>query len=104
MNILEDSSGIVTSNYILIETFALLQNRLGLGAVRGFQEDVVPILQVEFVSPEIHQAGMAALLSAGGRGFSLVDCVSFALMRDLGIRMVFTFDPHFKEQGFRPLP
>jgi predicted nucleic acid-binding protein len=73
IKILEDESKIVTSNYIFLETFALLQSRLGLGAVRGFQEDVVPILQVEFVTPDIHRAGMAALLSAGRRGLSLVD-------------------------------
>ncbi len=30
---------LVTSNYILVESFALLQNRLGIGAVRGLQED-----------------------------------------------------------------
>jgi len=31
---------------------------------------------------------------------SLVDCVSFNLMRRLGVKKVFAFDPHFKEQGF----
>jgi uncharacterized protein len=104
MNILGDSSRVVTSNYIFLETFALLQSRLGLEAVRGFQEDVVPIVQVEFVTPEIHRAGLAALLSAGRRGLSLVDCVSFELMRDLGIKMAFTFDSHFKEHGFTAVP
>ena len=104
MKILEDDSTVVTSNYIFLETFALLQSRLGLEAVRGFQEDVVPILQVEFVTPDIHRAGMAALLSAGRRGLSLVDCVSFELMRNLGIKIAFTFDAHFKEQGFNAIP
>ncbi len=102
--ILEDDSTIVTSNYVFLETFALLQSRLGLGAVRGFQEDVVSILQVEFVTADIHRAGMAALLSAGRRGLSLVDCVSFELMRNLGIKIAFTFDAHFKEQGFDTIP
>ena len=104
MKILEDDSTVVTSNYIFLETFALLQSRLGLEAVRGFQEDVVPILQVEFVTPDIHRAGMAALLSPGRRGLSLVDCVSFELMRNLGIKIAFTFDAHFKEQGFNIIP
>jgi predicted nucleic acid-binding protein len=69
-------------------------------AVRRFQEDLVPILQVEFITPDIHRAGMAALLLAGRRGLSLVDCVSFELMRELGIKIALTFDSHFKEQGF----
>jgi len=102
--ILGESPTLVTSNYVLVETFALLQSRLGLEAVRGFQEDVVQIIHVEFVSPEMHRAGTAALLSAGRRGLSLVDCVSFEVMRDSGMRIVFTFDPHFKEQGFGVIP
>jgi len=102
--ILENDSTLVTSNYILVETLSLLQSRLGLEAVRGFQEDVVPILKVEFVTPEMHRAGASALLSAGRRGLSLVDCVSFEVMRDWGIKTAFTFDSHFKEQGFEVIP
>jgi predicted nucleic acid-binding protein len=95
---------LVTSNYVLVETFALLQSRLGFSAARGFQEDVVPILQVEFVTFEIHRLGVAALLSASRRELSLVDCVSFEVMRDLGIKTAFTFDAHFREQGFSKTP
>jgi predicted nucleic acid-binding protein len=91
---------LVTSNYILVETFALMQNRLGLAAVRGFQEDILPLITLEFVSPEMHRSGIAALLSAARRSLSLVDCVSFELMRSSGIKSVFAFDNHFKEQGF----
>ena len=91
---------LVTSNYILVEAFALMQNRLGLDAVRGFQEDILPLITIEFVSPEMHRSGIAALLSASRRSLSLVDCVSFELMRSSGIKSVFAFDNHFKEQGF----
>lgn len=94
----------VTSNYVLVETFALLQNRLGMAAVRGFQEDVMPVVHVEFVSPEQHRSGISALLAADRRGLSLVDCVSFEVMRHLGIRTVFCFDTHFREQGFTFIP
>ena len=38
------------------------------------------------------------------RQLSLVDCASFDIMRRLGLRDVFAFDPHFAEQGFRCLP
>ena len=104
MEILGEYAPVVTTNYVLVETFALLQSRLGLEAVRGFQEDVVQIIQVEFVSREMHRAGTAAVLSAGRRSLSLVDCVSFEVMRDSGIRTAFTFDSHFKEQGFDVIP
>ena len=98
--IIQPENTVVTSNYVLVETFALVQTRLGLEAVRGLQEDLVPILHVEFVTFAIHRLGVAALLSASRRGLSLVDCVSFEVMRDLGIKTAFTFDAHFREQGF----
>jgi len=104
MEILGESSTLVTTNDVLVETFALLQSRLGLEAIRGFQEDVVQIIQVEFVTQEVHRAGTAAVLSAGRRSLSLVDCVSFEVMRDSGIKIAFTFDSHFKEQGFDVIP
>jgi predicted nucleic acid-binding protein len=37
------------------------------------------------------------------RDLSLVDCVSFEIMRDLGIATTFSFDDHFAQQGFRRL-
>jgi len=98
--ILEREETLITTNYILIECFALIQNRLGMDAVRAFQEDIVPLLVTEHVGPETHKSGIAALLAAGRRKLSLVDCVSFEVMRDLGIKTYFAFDPHFSEQGF----
>lgn len=44
--------------------------------------------------------GEEAVLAAGRRSLSLVDCVSFAAMRQYGIREAFTFDCHFGEHGF----
>ena len=94
----------ITDSYVLVETVALLQSRLGLEAVRGFEEAIVPVLQVEYVAAELHRLGMAALLIASRRRLSLVDCVSFEIMRRNGIATSFTFDGHFKEQGFRVIP
>jgi predicted nucleic acid-binding protein len=95
---------VVTTNYVLVETFALLQRRFGLKAVREFQEDVVPVLNVEFVTRETHRLGIVALLAASRRGLSLVDCVSFEVMRESGMKSAFTFDGHFREYGFTAIP
>ena len=102
--LLGGSSVLVTSNYVLLETTALLQHRIGLEAVRILHHDVCPVLEVEWVDETVHQTGMSSLLIAGRRRLSLVDCTSFALMGKLGIRQAFSFDAHFAEQGFRCLP
>ena len=88
------------TNYVILESFALVQRRLGLAAVKTFEEDIVPILHLEWVDEPLHQAGVAALLTARRRQLSLVDCISFETMRRLRIDTVFAFDQHFVEQGF----
>jgi len=102
--IIQGEHTLISSNYILVETFALLQSRLGLKAVRGFHDDLMPMIHVEFVSSTLHRLGMAALLAVSKRRLSLVDCVSFEVMRASGIKTAFAFDPHFAEQGFDLIP
>jgi uncharacterized protein len=102
--IIDSNQNVVTSNYVLVETFALIQSRLGLEAVRDFQRDIVPILDVTFITPELHRLGIAALIAASRRGLSLVDCVSFEVMRELGIKTAIAFDPHYREYGFTVIP
>jgi predicted nucleic acid-binding protein len=103
-DILRAESALITSNYVLVETFALLQHRLGIEAVRGFQDDIVPLADIEFVTSEIHRSGVASVLSAARRNLSLVDCTSFEVMRTLEVKTLFAFDPHFREQGFLVIP
>jgi len=92
---------LVTTNYVLVESFALMQHRLGMQALRTFHDDVCPVLRVEWVDGAAHQAGVSGVLSANRKDLSLVDCVSFHVMRQMGVQDVFAFDQHFVEQGFR---
>ena len=101
--ILDEDANLVTSNYIIVETTALVQNRLGMNAVADLQNSLLPLVQVEWVAQVTHQAGIAAMLTANRRQLSLVDCVSFEICRQRNIKDVFAFDQHFEEQGFRLL-
>jgi predicted nucleic acid-binding protein len=104
IDLLNRREELVCSNYILVESFALVQHRLGMEAARALQEDIVPVLSIYWVDQYTHQASVSAMLTAGQRQLSLVDCVSFECMRRLGIRTAFTFDRHFAEQGFQCIP
>jgi len=103
-NWLREGEVLMTNNYVLLEVTALLQHRLGMAAVRALYEDVVPVLQVDWVSEDQHRAGAGAMLAASRRKLSLVDCVSFQTMRHHGLRSAFCFDTHFREQGFETKP
>jgi predicted nucleic acid-binding protein len=98
--LLKSAATLVTSNYVLVETCALVQHRLGLDALRTLQDDIFPLLTVEWISRAQHDSAMGAVLSAGRKKLSLVDCVSFGLIRAAGLRKAFAFDRHFVEQGF----
>ncbi|HXV60473.1 MAG TPA: VapC toxin family PIN domain ribonuclease [Vicinamibacteria bacterium] len=93
----------MSSSYVLQETVALLQARIGVPAVRIFQKSFAPALDVVWIDGPLYQRAMAALLAAGKRGVSLTDWTSFEVMRDRGIEQTLAFDPHFDEQGFRVL-
>lgn len=99
---IEVDAGFVTTNYVVLETSALAQRRLGMEAVRILSDELQPMIDVTWVTGPDHEAGLTLLLLAARRHLSLVDCVSFTVMRRLGIREYLGLDPHFAEQGFVP--
>ena len=92
-----------TTSYVLVETIALLQSRVGLEPVRDFDEHVLPMLSVEWVSEALYRRGAYRVLKENRRRLSLVDCVSFEFMHERGIQDVLGLDRHFEEAGYRLL-
>lgn len=103
-DVLTSSDALLTTNYVLVETCALVQRRLGMAAINVFHADIVPVLRIEWIDQAVHLAAMGTMLAAERKKLSLVDCVSFEIMRILGVTTAFTLDRHFKEQGFTSLP
>ncbi len=102
--LLDQGVELICSNYVLVETIALLHHRLGIQAVRAFQEKVMPILNIDWVTQDVHAVAVSTLLVAARRQLSLVDCTSFECMWRLDIHTAFAYDPHFSEQGFDSIP
>jgi uncharacterized protein len=98
--LLDSNDPLFTTNYIVVESFALARSRLGLDAVRSIQEELLPVMEIVWVDEPTHSLAMAAHLAAQRRKLSLVDCVSFAVMRLRGSRVAFAFDQHFVEERF----
>ena len=103
-NILNQGARLVTHNYVVVESTALVQRRLGIAALRAFHEDILPLITTEWIDPARHHTAIEMALFAGRKKLSLVDCASFVLMRDMGISEAFCFDRHFREQGFSARP
>ena len=90
---------LVTHSYVLSESMALLHERLGRYVAltlaveaRGFD--------VAWVDDHLHRAAVDGLRGAPA-GVSLVDQVSFLVMRQRGIEEAFAFHEGFRRAGFR---
>lgn len=101
--LLEANRPFCTTSYVVVETVALLQRRIGLDAVRDFADKLLPLCAVEWVTEGLYRRGMARLFRANQRDLSLVDCVSFEFLESEGIRDVVALDRHFAQAGFRLL-
>jgi uncharacterized protein len=93
-------SPLLSTSFVLVETYALVGRRLGLGAVRDFRTDLAPLLEVIWVDETLHNSGLDLLLDRQKRSLSLVDAVSFIAMRGRDVDEAFAFDPHFEQEGF----
>lgn len=102
-HLMERERPLLTHSYVLVETFALVQRRLGLEAVRALHHDLIPLLDIVWVDEALHRAAVETLLASGSQSVSLVDRVSFILMQRRGMRTAFAFDEDFSEEGFTTL-
>lgn len=96
---------LVTHSYALLESIALTQRRLRADGVRLLLHEILPVIETTvWIDEPRHAAGVAALVAALPSRVSLVDFVSFNVMRELGITRAFAFDNDFAAAGFRTLP
>lgn len=103
-SVLGDGRPVWTTSFVIVETMALLQHRIGLAAARDFDEEVLPAVQVRWVDEHLYRLGTERLWREDRRQISLVDCVSFEFMRVQGLAEALAVDPHFEEAGFEVLP
>ena len=97
---LRRADSLVTTNYVEVECLAVCQRRLGREAAGALIDELLPVLEMIWVTPQIHAVAVAAYRS-GRNAASLVDEVSFAVMRSRGISEAFAYDDDFDRAGFR---
>ncbi len=98
--LLDAEATLVTTGAVLFETLALLQARVGFPAARVFEQEFRPRLEVTWVEGDLYDRGVRRWLLRGSRAVSLVDCLSFVVMEEMGLRHALAFDRHFANEGF----
>ncbi|MGI9182371.1 MAG: type II toxin-antitoxin system VapC family toxin [Longimicrobiaceae bacterium] len=95
---------------LLITDAVLLE--VGNSLARGYKKDAVQVIDHFLASPEVEIVHLTPQLfeqafplyrSHQDKEWGLVDCISFAVMREAGITEALTFDRHFVQAGFQVL-
>jgi len=97
-----DRRRIVTTNYVVGESYTLIMGRLGPPTAQAFLGRVRSslILQRVHVVDEWEDEAERLLVQYHDQRFSYVDATSFVTMRRLGIREALAFDTDFLIAGF----
>lgn len=100
--LLKGNYELITTSYILDETLTLIRARLGIKASIDFSKRIRKSKVVKFVpiSKEIEEKALDLFERYDDKDFSFTDCVSFVVMRELGIEEVFGFDQDFDQMQF----
>ncbi len=90
---------LLTHNYVLVESTAVLQRRLGLASALAFLADSENF-HVHWITREDHVEAAALLGKRNRRKLSLVDCMSFVIMGKYGVTTALAYDSDFQAEGF----
>jgi predicted nucleic acid-binding protein len=94
-----------TSRDVIGETVILLRRRANHAVAVTCGNDLwnSPVLDVQRGDPRQDREAWRLFAKHADKELSFVDCLSFVLMRGLGLRHAFTFDGNFAQLGFEPL-
>jgi uncharacterized protein len=98
--VLKAAEGLLTHNYVLVESIALIQNRIGVAAALDLAR-TADNFEIEWVDAKLHQEAIRALARSPKRRISFVDQVSFLVMRGRSVQTALAFDRDFEQEGFR---
>ena len=105
-NLIETPFSLVTTSYVFDEVVTFLNSRRQHDKAVRVGNNLRNAANIELVQvdePLFYEA-WSYFRQLADKTYSLTDCVSFVLMKRLGITEALTFDKHFVQAGFTKLP
>jgi predicted nucleic acid-binding protein len=95
-------SKFVTSTYVVAELIGLLLKRRGYAIASSAAAHIRSAREVRLEHPDAAEEARAwqLFLDRADKTYSLTDCLSFVIMRRLGIAEALAIDDHFRQEGF----
>lgn len=91
---------IVTTSFVVAETATVLSHRVGQDLARVFLDEVIEQgrFPTVFVTEAMQQQALEIFKMQESRGTSMTDCVNVAIMRQLQISTIFSFDVFYPKR------
>jgi len=102
----ENTPLLVTTDYVVDETATLLLSRLGHIAAVRFLDSIQasPRIELIYLKRQTIEGAMNLFRKCPDKGWSLTDCTSFVIMKELGFDTALALDDHFRQAGFINVP
>src|SRR5437868_5565663 len=97
-----ENSPLITTDAVLLE--------IGNAMAKDFREEAIAIIkvlrsstrvEVTKIDKKLFEKGLEVYEKYNDKTWSLVDCISFAVMQENGLPEVLTFDGDFTQAGFK---
>lgn len=98
--LLQAKAQLLTSNFVLSETYTLIRLKVGHRAAVEFMKSFGGI-KILRVSEAIEKTAKMIFVRYDDKDFSFVDCTSFALIDYHRFDHAFAFDNHFRQYRFK---
>ena len=105
-SLLKNHRNLITSNFVIAETYIIILNELGHKLAIDFLEKLKasPRILKIYSNEDIEAEAEPILVKYSDQDFSYTDAVSFVIMKRQKIRKAFSFDKHIVIAGFVNIP
>ena len=96
----------MTTDFVLEETLTIVRARAGIEKARLLSRGIMDSRNVHLIwVEESHFRDALDLMFSGpDKTWSVTDCTSFVLMKDLSLQLAFSYDRDFRQAGFETVP
>lgn len=101
--LVNEGAATLTTSHVFLECGNAAARKPFRGAVVRLKAEMEAAGQIILPETGDWLAGWSTYAASGAAGAGIVDCISFAVMRRLGVMRAFTNDRHFQAAGFETL-
>ena len=99
-DLLDRGDSLHITSYILVETAALAQRRLGFEPLKKFVQSIQGVIDIYWIDRVAHEEAWRRMVQHGGGRISLVDW-STIVVAEQTRSIIFAFDQDFSSQGLQ---